>query len=193
MLSEQFLEHLLSAQGDDCDDTIKSSALSVCREFGIEVVINPDLRISWDGRTIRTAGDSPSGPSPDHSFCADVAHEISHFQLAATWRRKMKEYGLGPGYATRDPVRRTVSRRHASSEETIVCYQSLSWLMSWGYSPVSEARELGLLAESGNEAWEDPERTEKSLVFLVGSGFMDSSFRPTKALRRDKRIPLLYF
>jgi hypothetical protein len=70
------------------------TALSIARAFGMEV--HPEgtsCQFNWDGTALCAATEAYV-----------ILHEIAHFALAPTERRRLVEFGLGPGPDTLDRV-----------------------------------------------------------------------------------------
>jgi hypothetical protein len=70
----------------------RAAALSLARTFGMAV--HPDgtlCRFNWDGKALNGATEAYV-----------ILHEIAHFALAPPARRKLVDFGLGPGPDTLD-------------------------------------------------------------------------------------------
>jgi hypothetical protein len=151
---------------------VDAAATETAARFGFHVIETDEIDVSWDGKGRLLI--------PKDRFAELVAHEISHFQLAAPHRRHRPEFGLGTGYATTDKnVRQLVSDSWAYREELVASMLGLLWLRSWGGDVQSEAEELDLALEM-SDGWievvrdEDPVTPDQSLAYLVAEGFADA-------------------
>jgi hypothetical protein len=180
-MTVSFVTLMLDAPTRD-GKAVTAAAFETAAAFGLGVEVADDVTYSWDGRgTIRV----PTEFVPER-----IAHEIAHFQMAAPWRRWTPEFGLGPGYVTRAPLRPRVSDTAAYREELMACVLGLLWLRRWGGDVLAEAEDIGILEQRADGAWDverreaDPVTPDQALAYFLRAGFVDpDGWQPSRQLR----------
>ena len=135
--------------GDDsaaCLDVGYTTLLATAEKLGARVVFGSKdetglaLPYGWDGQTIRVE------PNEDPlRRVTDLAHEIGHLQTSHPARRRLPEFGLGPGYATRarlDPAAIAAPARTRALEDFVTVIMAAYWTRSVGVSTLHEARAI---------------------------------------------------
>ncbi len=148
-------------------------ALALAAAFGMgRRPGSPRSGYGWDGRALRTATEAYV-----------LVHEIAHFQLAPPARRRLVDFGLGPGPETRD---RPGAERAASvfavareREEAAASLLGILWEAALGQPALASFLDQNWLEGAGA-----PRHFAVVLATLERDGFVSRTGCPTRRLRR---------
>jgi hypothetical protein len=148
-------------------------AVSLAGSFGMGVLDGPpQAGFSWDGHSLRTGTEAYV-----------LLHEVAHFQLAPPERRRVIDFGLGPGPETGD---RAAAERAAcvaplarEREEAMASLLGILWEVELGHPALASFLDQNWL-EGGKRA---AAHFAAVLAELRDGGFIDAEGRPTRRLR----------
>jgi hypothetical protein len=148
-------------------------ALALAAAFGMgRRSGSPRSGYGWDGRALRTATEAYV-----------LIHEVGHFQLAPPARRRLADFGLGPGPETgnrsgaeRAAVIFAVARER---EEAAASLLGILWEAVLGQPALASFLDQNWLEGAGA-----PRHFAAVLAALERDGFVSGTGRPTRRLRR---------
>ncbi len=175
---QRIADSLTLVAGDDLslatDAGYHAAAVALARSFGMAILDeDPAVGFSWDGRAVRIVTE----PSV-------LIHEVAHFQLAAPDRRRLADFGLGPGPETgwrqqAEQVRRLTGDA-CEREEARASLLGVLWEAELGQPAI-----LAFLEQNWLEGGDSPGNRRHFLkVFgeLTAAGLLDRAGRPTRLL-----------
>ncbi len=146
-------------------------ALTLAAQMGMGICPgSPQDGLGWDGRALRSATEAYV-----------LLHEVAHFQLAAPARRRLPDFGLGPGPET--GLRGLAERRarlHGVArerEEAKASLLGILWERDLGQPALASFLDQNWLEGSGA-----PRHFCTVLEQLRARGFITASGRPTRLL-----------
>lgn len=143
----------------------------------------PQLDVSWDGSVLR-----------GETEAYVLIHEVAHFQLAAPARRRLVDFGLGPGPETGDRARAAQAQvlfgLAREREEAMASLLGVLWESELGHPALAS-----LLDQNWLEGADRPGTAAhftSILAALETGGFIDGAGRPQMRLRQhaDAQTPL---
>lgn len=148
-------------------------ALALARRLGMGIHPgSPQAGYGWDGHALRTATEAYV-----------LLHEIAHFQLAAPARRRIADFGLGPGPESGDC---DGALRQASlfglareREEAAASLLGILWEAALNQPALASFLDQNWLEGSGAAR-----HFERVLAELWAAGYVTAAGRPTLKLRR---------
>ena len=151
-------------------------ACSLLRRLGMVVRPGaPQLDFSWDGTAVRIETEAYV-----------LLHEGAHFQLASPARRRVIDFGLGPGPETGDRHRaQRAQRLHGIArehEEAIASLLGILWEVELGHPALASFLDQNWL--EGAERPATPAHFASILRALHRDGFVDATGRPQRRLRQ---------
>jgi len=135
----------------------------------------PQLDVSWDGCVLR---------SETEAYV--LIHEVAHFQLAAPARRRLVDFGLGPGPETGDRARaaqaQTLFGLPREREEAMASLLGILWEVELGHPALASLLDQNWLEGAGRSG--TAAHFTGILAVLESGGFIDSAGRPQMRLRQ---------
>jgi len=132
-------------------------------EDGAEIAFN------WDGTHLR---------ADTEAFV--LIHEVAHYQLATPERRRLIDFGLGPGPDTRDRAAAAavavLSAVEGDREEAMTSLLGILWEAALGHPALASFLDQNWL--EGAETSRAARHFEAVLRDLVANGFVDRAGRP---------------
>jgi hypothetical protein len=151
----------------------RGEALALAASFGMGLLEGPpSVGFSWNGTALRTGTEAYV-----------LLHEVAHFQLAAPERRRVVDFGLGPGPETGDRL----AAEHAARlfgvarerEEAAASLLGILWEAALGHPALASFLDQNWL-EGGARA---AAHFSAVLDELREGGFVDAAGRPTRRVR----------
>jgi len=135
----------------------------------------PQLDVSWDGCVLR---------SETEAYV--LIHEVAHFQLAAPARRRLIDFGLGPGPETGDRARaaqaQTLFGLAREREEAMASLLGILWEVELGHPALASLLDQNWLEGAGRRG--AAAYFTDILAALEADGFIDGTGRPQMRLRQ---------
>jgi hypothetical protein len=152
-----------------------SAACAMLRQLGMAIRDGtPSLDVSWNGSAVRGATEAYV-----------LLHEGAHFQLAAPERRRLIDFGLGPGPETADKAAalraQCVDEIAREREEARASLLGILWEIELGHPGLASFLDQNWLegaARPGTAA-----HFTAVLTALRDGGFIDAAARPRPHLR----------
>ena len=151
-------------------------ALALAARFGMGTRPGaPQHGLGWDGRALRVGTEAYV-----------LLHEIAHFQIAAPARRRLADFGLGPGPETGDrrrAERQTVLHGVARErEEAMASLLGIVWEVELGQPALASFLDQNWLEGAGRA--DAAQHFRSVLARLRAGGFVTATGRPTTRLNR---------
>jgi hypothetical protein len=152
-------------------------ALDLATRFGMGLRPGaPRSGLGWDGRMLRAATEAYV-----------LLHEIAHFQIAAPARRRLADFGLGPGPESGD---RAAAERHAvlhgvarEREEAKASLLGIIWEVELGHPALASFLDQNWLEGAGRAGAAG--HFQAVLGQLRAGGFVTAAGRPTARLNLE--------
>ncbi|HEV2548298.1 MAG TPA: hypothetical protein VGU20_13245 [Stellaceae bacterium] len=150
-------------------------ACALLRQLGMAIRDGaPSLDVSWNGSAVRGATEAYV-----------LLHEGAHFQLAAPQRRRLIDFGLGPGPETGDKAAALRAQRlHGTAgerEEARASLLGILWEIELGHPGLASFLDQNWL--EGAERLGTGAHFTAVLTALRDGGFIDAAGRPRPHLR----------
>jgi hypothetical protein len=149
-------------------------ALALARRLGMGIRPGaPRSGLGWDGRALRARTEAYV-----------LLHEIAHFQIAAPARRRLADFGLGPGPESGD--RATAERQAAlhgvarEREEAKASLLGIAWEVEFGQPALASFLDQNWLEGAGGPG--AARHFRAVLAQLRAGGFVTAAGRPTTRL-----------
>jgi hypothetical protein len=152
-----------------------SEALALLRRLGMAIRDGAlSLDVSWNGRAVRGATEAYV-----------LLHEGAHFQLAAPERRRLVDFGLGPGPETGDKAAALQAQRlhgiACEREEARASLLGILWEIELGHPGLASFLDQNWL--EGADRPGTAAHFTAVLRALRHDGFIDAAGRPRPRLR----------
>lgn len=159
----------------------------LAKRFGLTIEIHGTISermFIWDGKNNIIHLSSGSSEMA-------ILHEISHYQIAHEYRRKLPEYGLGVGPETWSKMIKPVTfEDDANTEEGYACYLTVCYARAICKSDFKNEKvfkESNSLITCPKWSWEN-RLNNKEFKWLFQNGFVLPSGYPTKKLRTNEKL-----
>ena len=116
-------------------------ALNIVDKFGVLYVLDDPEAYGWDGNQFYFGGNEGEA----------ILHELCHWLVADPERRNIPEFGLGPGFTTKDENGAKNSKCDGVDEETeeyATCFLTWALILKNGFSPLKDMLDTNFLYET---------------------------------------------
>lgn len=156
-------------------------ALDLAARFGMGIRPGaPRSGLGWDGRALRAGTEAYV-----------LLHEIAHFQIATPARRRLADFGLGPGpesgdraTAERQAVLHGLAREHEEAKASLL---GIVWEVELGQPALASFLDQNWLEGAGRAG--AARHFRAVLAQLRAGGFVTAAGRPAMRLNLDRDRP----
>lgn len=151
----------------------RAAGTALAHAHGIATIDEaPSRSFMWDGRAIRVDVEATV-----------IVHEVAHWLLATPERRRLADFGLGPGPETTQIEKALTDQRlsfeECMQEERLTSLLGILWEATLGQPAI-----LAFLEQNWMEAWERPSTAlwfADHIDKLAATGLIDADAEPATA------------
>lgn len=183
------LDDLIKQRGDRAPDKpVCHKIRAVAKALGIILARDSKCPYSWDGRRINLALGMMAG---------DVIHEIGHFQMATSLRRRRFDFGLGEGVHSTKFSKVLVKSKDDDDEESYASILGILWERALGYNHIETLHEHNWIGYDDRDPWgtagadSSLHRVTGAIRWLTDNGFLDERGNPQIKVRKKEPLPRL--